>query len=428
METLLLSLRNIFRNPLRLLLIVLLLGVSLMLVAAMVSLNGSAQQELKDVQKQIGTAITITYTANDAQSVKASGTGHFQNTPLPNSAVTMVQHVAGVSSVEENLSRTDTESALVTNTIQLPNGKSFTPPPIVNGFSPGATHFTLQGGATPTLTAGRGFQARDANTNVAMMSEQLARANSLAVGSTFDLRGTIVTLIGLYTTDQLFAQNSLVVPMATMQRLFGVDGVDSITAYAQSYAQVNGVAARLHQALGQAYNVVPEASDFTTTMDALMAVQNSITLALSIAILTATLVIIFTVVLMVREKNREIAILKALGASHWQVIRQFWGEVLALSTLAALIAVILLVMLGPIISQVFTVAPGTDSNSGGVGNSPMFASLAAANAPLRLSAATLNVETLLIIVGLGMGLAILTSAIPAWYVARIKPAEVLRRA
>jgi len=39
----------------------------------------------------------------------------------------------------------------------------------------------------------------------------------------------------------------------------------------------------------------------------------------------------------------------------------------------------------------------------------------------------MNAEALLLIVGLGMGLAVLTSVIPAWYVARIKPAEVLRR-
>jgi len=38
--------RNVLRNPLRLLLVVFLLGASLMLVAAMVSLNSSAQQQL----------------------------------------------------------------------------------------------------------------------------------------------------------------------------------------------------------------------------------------------------------------------------------------------------------------------------------------------------------------------------------------------
>lgn len=428
METLLLGLRTLFRNPLRLLLIVFLLGASLMLVAALVSLNGSAQQELTNVQQHVGTAITITYTANDAQSARTSGSGRSQSIPLPPSAVTTVQHVAGVSSVEESLSRTDTESTLVSSAIELPNGKSFSPQPSVDGFSMGATHFTLQDGATPTLTEGRGFQVSDAHSDVAMMSEQLAQANSLTVGSTFSLRGTTFTLIGLYTTNQVFAQNSLVVPLATMQRLFGVNGVDSVTAYAQSYAQVNTVAARLHRALGKAYNVVPEASDFTTTMDALTAVQNSITLTLVIAILTAALVIIFTVFITVREKNREIGILKALGASHWQVIRQFWGEVLALSAIAALVAVILLVTLGPLISQAFTVSPDASSTPGGVRSGPMFASLSATQTSLHLSAATLNIETLLIIVGLGMGLAILTSVIPAWYVARIKPAEVLRRA
>jgi ABC-type lipoprotein release transport system permease subunit len=56
----------------------------------------------------------------------------------------------------------------------------------------------------------------------------------------------------------------------------------------------------------------------------------------------------------------------------------------------------------------------------------LFASQAA-NLNVHLSTATLNIQALLIIVGLGMGLAVLTSVIPAWYVAHIKPAEVLRR-
>jgi putative ABC transport system permease protein len=148
-------------------------------------------------------------------------------------------------------------------------------------------------------------------------------------------------------------------------------------------------------------------------------------------------VIIFTVFITVRERTTEIGTLKAIGASHWQVIRQFWGEVLALSAVAALIAVLLLVTLGPVISNAFNasvpttaaVATTTTGRFGGRGfGGGLFVNQAqAANLNVHLSSATLDAQSLLIIIGLGMGLAILTSIIPAWYVARIKPAEVLRR-
>jgi len=179
---------------------------------------------------------------------------------------------------------------------------------------------------------------------------------------------------------------------------------------------------------------VTEASNYTNTMNALNTAQNSIKLALIVAIITATLVIIFAVFITVRERTIEIGTLKAIGASHWQVIRQFWGEVLALSAIASLIAVTLLATLGPVISQAFTVstsanttATPTPSGRFGGGVFRSLSSAPTANLNVHLSAATLNAETLLIIVGLGMGLAVLTSVIPAWYVARIKPAEVLRK-
>jgi ABC-type antimicrobial peptide transport system permease subunit len=408
--------KNVLGNPLRFLVIVCLLGASLMFVAALASLNESVQQQLANAHQQIGTGITITYAVNDSHGTGQAGT------LLPNSAVTTAQRVPGVSSVEGHLTRAITDGTLKGIPLEAPNGKSVAPPPTANGIAAGTAHFTLAGGATPILASGRSFQASDANASVAMMSQALARANHLTVGSTFPLKGQTFTLIGLYTTGQTFADDSLIVPLATMQRVFGANGVDSMTAYAQSYEQIDAVAAGLRASLGKAYDVVPDATDYTTTLNALTSVQNSIRLALLIAVLTAALVIILTVMLMVREQTQEIGTLKAIGASHWQVIRQFWGEVLALSLAAALLAVILLATLGPAISQAFTVPTTTNTTPGGFAfSSP------ATNLTVHLSPATLNAGTLLMIVGLGAGLALLTSVIPAWYVARIKPAEVLRR-
>lgn len=465
------GIRNVLRNPLRLLLVVLLLGASLMLVAAMVSLNNSAQQQLTNVHKEVGTAITINYATNESQNTNQNanqtdggqtgkggglpgqggngGRNFFiqqTSTPIPNSAVAKIKALSGVASVEESLRRSDSDSTLKTSSIQTPDGKSVSIPPTVNGISPDSTHFTLAGGSTPTLISGRSFQASDANANVAMMSQTLATTNNLSVGSTFSLKGKTFTLIGIYTqSEQQFASNSLVVPLATMQSIFSVDGVDSITAYAQSYEQVDTVASRIRSTLGSAYDVVTEASTYANTIAALNTAQNSIKLALIVSIVTATLVIIFTVFITVRERTTEIGTLKAIGASHWQVIRQFWGEVLALSAVAAAIAVLLLVSLGPVISNAFnasvpttasTPATTTTAGSGRFGGRDfgrpgvLFTNTKtqAANLDVHLSTATLDAQSLLIIVGLGMGLALLTSIIPAWYVSRIKPAEVLRRA
>src|SRR5579871_4687129 len=51
--------RNVARNPMRLALIVALLGTGLMFVAAMFALNGSAQQRLQAARDEIGTGIDI---------------------------------------------------------------------------------------------------------------------------------------------------------------------------------------------------------------------------------------------------------------------------------------------------------------------------------------------------------------------------------
>jgi putative ABC transport system permease protein len=451
MGTLIRGMKNVLRNPLRLLLVVLLLGASLMFVAAMISLNSSAQQQLLNVHAEVGTAITINYATNDSQTsgpsqstgqpgADGSGKGFFQFqqniTPIPNSAINTVKNVPGVTSIEENLRRSDTDGTLKTGTIQAPNGRSITLPATVNGISTDATHFTLAGGTTPTVVSGRSFQTSDANANVAMMSQTMATTNSLQVGSTFQLKGATFNLIGIYTTTDQSADNSLVVPLATMQRIFSVDGVDSITAYAQSYEQVDALATRLRNTLGKSYDVVTEASSYTSTISVLNVAQNSIQMALVISIVTATLVIIFAVFITVRERTAEIGILKAIGASHGQVIRQFWGEVLTLSVVASLIAVLLLVTLGPVISQAFNITPASTTATssspgkgafGGAGARFLFTPKTTQLSNVHLTAATLNAQTLLIIIGLGMALALLTSIIPAWYVARIKPAEVLRR-
>src|SRR6266436_4894846 len=241
MKLLIRSIRNVLRNPLRLILVVTLLGTSLMFVAAMMSLSTSAQQELATVHKKVGTTININYAANDANPVQQSGGSGTAGgpsfngpTPRPNSVVAKVKSVQGVVSTQESLARPDTNESLKSGSITGPNGRAVSIPLMINGISSDSTNFTLTGGDTPTLVSGRNFRSSDANADVAMMSQSLARTNHLHVGSTFRLKGTTFTLIGLYKTSSQFSDNTVVIPLATMQKVFGINGVDSITASAAS--------------------------------------------------------------------------------------------------------------------------------------------------------------------------------------------------
>ncbi|HZC77060.1 MAG TPA: ABC transporter permease [Ktedonobacterales bacterium] len=425
------------------------LGASVMFVAAMMSLSANSQQELAAVHKQVGTSIHINYATNDANnsgpSVSGGGQGQKSNgpqflppTPLPNSVVTKVKSVPGVASVQASLSRPDSDGSLLGGTVTAPDGQQISVPLMVNGITSDASGFTIMGGLIPKLVSGRALRASDANSDVALMGQSAAEANHLHVGSTFSMHGTTFTLIGLYTTSNQVGDGSVVIPMAVMQKVFGINGVDSITATAASYEQVNAVAARLRKALGSQFNVVTDAAQYSKAFSALQIAQSSIQVALVISLFIAAAVTVFAVVMLVRERTAEIAILRTLGASHWQVLRQFWTEILAMSGSAAVLAILLLVPLGPFISQRFDIDPASLVNSGpnSAGGGLVIqtaggaSASSASNNPLsnvHLGAVTLNGQTLLIILGVGVGLALLASLFPTWTVSHVKPARVLRQ-
>src|SRR5258708_7213699 len=237
------SIRNVFRSPVRLILVVALLGMSLMFVAAMASLATNSQQQLAAVRKQIGTTITIEYAASPGNPSQQGSGGGSNATPAPfpgantpfiapphisNSMVTKVKSTQGVVSTEERVVRPYTEEI-------LKNISATALPIMINGISEDSTNFTLSGGAVPTLVSGRSFRDSDADADVAMMSQALAQKNHLNVGSTFTLNGTVYTLIGLYTTSSPTTDNTLVIPLTTIQKMFHLDGVDTILVTAASY-------------------------------------------------------------------------------------------------------------------------------------------------------------------------------------------------
>lgn len=454
MKSTLQSIRNVYRNRGRQILIVTLLGASLMFVAATMSLSASSQQELATIHQLVGNTITIQHASNGGPTVQqispgGDGGGPSQSfgngpTPIPDSVVAAIKRITGVVSTQESLSRPDMDDPIQSGMISGPNGASMNAPLTINGISSDTSRFTFMEGITPTLVSGRVFRPADATANVALVSQTVAQANKWTVGSTFTLKGTTFTIIGIYTTSNQLANSSIIIPMASMEKVFKLTGVDEVTVTAASYDQVEPLAARLRQALGAQFEVDTQTAKYRDVFSALQVAQQSIQVARVTSLIIAAAVIIFAVLQLVRERISEIAILKALGTSHLQVLWQFWIEILTLSATAAAFAILLLATLGTFIAQRFDIDPASlvKSNTGpgkGPGSGAFFVSTSTSGSvtastdtnPLsniHLGAATLNPQTLLIIVGLVVGLALLASFIPIWFVSTLKPAQVLRKA
>jgi putative ABC transport system permease protein len=185
----------------------------------------------------------------------------------------------------------------------------------------------------------------------------------------------------------------------------------------------------MKRALGSGVDVTAQSAQYTQTLTALSNAQSNIFTTLIVSIITAALVILFAVMLIVRERTQEIGLLKAIGASNWQVVSQFGAEVLSLSGIAAVIAAILMAVAGGSLASKFDiVTPSPTGGAGGFGGAFRFGGRAAAASVVNQSpfSAGLTPGTLALVLGLGVALAVLASIVPAWYVARIKPAEVLR--
>src|SRR5271166_3561564 len=160
--TILRGVRNVLRSPLRLVLVVAILGTSLMFVAVMFVLNASAQQRLAAAQGQIGSGIMVRVPGSFGP-FGGSGT-------LSTSQVKTITSTAGVASVTEVLSQQYTGTTIKGTVSQPSNsgggfggggfgGNRFndngTIPPSIYGLTPGQASYPLTTGSVATVSSGR---------------------------------------------------------------------------------------------------------------------------------------------------------------------------------------------------------------------------------------------------------------------------------
>ena len=443
MSTVLRSLRNLIRSPLRTTLMVVLLAVSIGLALIMATVHGATQTQLGSISGQIGTSISIT-------PYSSGGPGGFEQgstiSTLSDNYVDQLSSIAHVTAVEPSVRERYQGTALQAyqpsdssnSSSTYPGGGGFTRTPrmTVMGVDPALSITDLTGtlnNATVTLSEGSYFTSDDDNANVMLISQDLAETNSLDVGSTVSIAGgaetASVEVIGIYTTSNGFASNMLIMPVETVKTLYGLDGVNSVTVVADDTSNVDAVVTAISAIFpsGTA-DVTTAQQEYQRISGNVSSTRSTATIAMIVAFIVAGAIVLFSVLLMIRQRVKEIGILKAIGASNWRIGLQFSLETLAVSVVGAVIGALITY---PLAQKVYDLMNGTSSTTSGrtvgrgFGGGPggMFGQVGGRIAGLHVAVSpTVFLYALLI----AAALAILASTLPAWYIARVKPAEVLR--
>lgn len=218
------------------------------------------------------------------------------------------------------------------------------------------------------IVAGRTFRPGDEHAFVAVAGrlfaeQRLGIDNPLAAsldGRKLALGDRDFRLTGIYSTGNDFGDNHVFIPIEAFRATFKPgDKLSKIFVTVDSVAHVERVVEELKGL---------EEADVVTTPEAVSTARTTLAgLSLAAAVgsvmlfgVAATLVV-FVMVLAVRERYAEIGTLKALGASNREIVAQFIAESVALCALGGLGALLLVAPLAWVVSRALALPLGLNA-------------------------------------------------------------------
>ncbi len=221
--------------------------------------------------------------------------------------------------------------------------------------------------------------------------------------------------VGMYEYDSGFVY----IPIATAQRLFGTgEGVSSIELLLADPNDLKAARAAVRDALprGTPYRVYDWQTANAAFVQALAVERNVMFLILSLIIMVAAFNIISSMIMLVQDKGRDIAILRAMGATRGMIMRIFFLNGASIGFTGTFAGFVLGLAFA---KNIDTIKGWLESLTGGELFSAEIYFLS------KLPAKVESFEVLLVVC-MGIGLSILATLYPSWRAGRLLPAEALR--
>jgi lipoprotein-releasing system permease protein len=231
------------------------------------------------------------------------------------------------------------------------------------------------------------------------------RTKTYRVAGTFD--------IGMYEYDSTF----IYMPLEAAQLFFKVeDGVSSLELFLDNPDDTPKVRRELIGVVGQSARIVDWQQQNSSFFTAIMVERNVMFLILTLIILVAAFNIISSMIMMVKDKGRDIAILRTMGATRGMILRIFILSGASIGIVGTIGGFGLgLAIAGNIesIRQFVQWVSGLDPFDPTI---YFLSQMPSKVDPVEVAA----------VVGMALGLSFLATIYPSWRAARLDPVEALR--
>jgi lipoprotein-releasing system permease protein len=264
------------------------------------------------------------------------------------------------------------------------------------------------------------------------VGDRLARRLGVAVGSPITVlspQGTatafgtmprvktyhVVALfnVGMYEYDNSF----IYAPLEAAQLFFRLpESVSSLEVFTSDPDRVREERRRIAAALGGNVRIVDWQQANSSLFNAVEIERNVMFLILTLIILVAAFNIISSMIMMVKDKGRDIAILRTMGASRAAILRIFMlsgASIGILGTIAGLLLGVVFTLNIEAIRQGLQKVIGTDLFAAEI---YFFTRIPARIEPSEVAA----------VVVMALALSFLATLYPSWRAARLDPVEALR--
>ena len=353
MTMLRIGIRNLWRSKLRLALVAALIGAPFFLLLVMQSIGDAVERQTETLKQNV----------NNTLQLRARGSmGHVNMVGnediLPQDALGKVKSVRHVAKVESYLlAMTPTE------------GHNFA---MVVGVDPRDTRRLESHGeaGNPRILHGRDLTDEDRGKRIAIVGQGVAKWAGIKpedlgrASLTLDLKLThpvifglerapvTLTVVGIYASGYVFGDMQIFMPFDSFREAYGVrEGISWLYVRADSADNLPAVEKELRSMLGDVADIISPTTVAEFQATATAAVQRLANAGIVLSAVLMVLVIFFVMLLVVRERAREIGTLKALGAADGGIVASFLTEAVLLCAVGAVAGMLLFGILGGRLAQ-----------------------------------------------------------------------------